>query len=226
MLSSSDGRATLYRAESPAHLAELLRGEMDRGLRNLALAAEGLVCGQNDERIWHLGSWESARSRCLRMIREAREQVMLQIWADELDEELEDAIERRQAELEKVVVIFYDAAQRYETCIPNLYCHGFEQDKLREWKGRWLLLETDGQEMIYAGFSREQMTEAIYTRNFHMTLLACECIRHDAYCTRLRMQLPPEAREVFGDDMEGIRDVFDVHGKYNANRPQGQKEDA
>ena len=89
-----------------------------------------------------------------------------------------------------------------------------------------LLLETDGQEMIYAGFSREQMTEAIYTRNFHMTLLACECIRHDAYCTRLRMQLPPEAREVFGDDMEGIRDVFDVHGKYNANRPQGQKEDA
>lgn len=151
MLSSSDGRATLYRAESPAHLAELLRGEMDRGLRNLALAAEGLVCGQNDERIWHLGSWESARSRCLRMIREAREQVMLQIWADELDEELEDAIERRQAELEKVVVIFYDAAQRYETCIPNLYCHGFEQDKLREWKGRWLLLETDGQEMIYAG---------------------------------------------------------------------------
>ena len=97
VLSSSDGRATLYRAESPAHLAELLRGEMDRGLRNLALAAEGLVCGQNDERIWHLGSWESARSRCLRMIREAREQVMLQIWADELDEELEDAIERRQA---------------------------------------------------------------------------------------------------------------------------------
>ena len=158
--------------------------------------------------------------------REAREQVMLQIWADELDEELEDAIVRRQAELEKVVVIFYDAAQRYETRIPNLYCHGFEQDKLREWKGRWLLLETDGQEMIYAGFSREQMTEAIYTRNFHMTLLACECIRHDAYCTRLRMQLPPEAREVFGDDMEGIRDVFDVHGKYNANRPQGQKEDA
>lgn len=75
VLSSSDGRATLYRAESPAHLAELLRGEMDRGLRNLALAAEGLVCGQNDERIWHLGSWESARSRCLRMIREAREQV-------------------------------------------------------------------------------------------------------------------------------------------------------
>lgn len=160
------------------------------------------------------------------MIREAREQVMLQIWADELDEELEDAIVRRQAELEKVVVIFYDAAQRYETRIPDLYCHGFEQDKLREWKGRWLLLETDGQEMIYAGFSREQMTEAIYTRNFHMTLLACECIRHDAYCTRLRMQLPPEAREVFGDDMEGIRDVFDVHGKYNANRPQGQKEDA
>ena len=40
------------------------------------------------------------------------------------------------------------------------------------------------------------------------------------------MQLPPEAREVFGDDMEGIRDVSDVHGKYNANRPQGQKEDA
>lgn len=226
VLSSSDGRATLYRAESPAHLAELLRGEMDRGLRNLALAAEGLVCGQNDERIWHLGSWESARSRCLRMIREAREQVMLQIWADELDEELEDAIVRRQAELEKVVVIFYDAAQRYETRIPNLYCHGFEQDKLREWKGRWLLLETDGQEMIYAGFSREQMTEAIYTRNFHMTLLARECIRHDAYCTRLRMQLPPGARAVFGDDMEGIRDVFDVHGKYNANRPQGQKEDA
>ena len=61
VLSSSDGRATLYRAESPAHLAELLRGEMDRGLRNLALAAEGLVCGQNDERIWHLGSWESAQ---------------------------------------------------------------------------------------------------------------------------------------------------------------------
>ena len=28
VLSSSDGRATLYRAESPAHLAELLRGEM------------------------------------------------------------------------------------------------------------------------------------------------------------------------------------------------------
>ena len=30
VLSSSDGRATLYRAESPAHLAELLRGEASR----------------------------------------------------------------------------------------------------------------------------------------------------------------------------------------------------
>lgn len=86
VLSSSDGRATLYRAESPAHLAELLRGEMDPGAAQPRTRRRGLVCGQNDERIWHLGSWESARSRCLRMILRGARAGVRRSGLDELDE--------------------------------------------------------------------------------------------------------------------------------------------
>jgi hypothetical protein len=43
-----------------------------------------------------------------------------------------------------------------------------------------------------------------------MVFFASEYVLHDAYCLRLIEKVGSDAKNAFGEDMEGIRDVFPV----------------
>jgi sugar-specific transcriptional regulator TrmB len=203
-------KSTLYQAVAIQDLTAVLRKRIDRNLVQLEQEAAKFTAPPTDEQIWHLYDWDTVKSRCLTMITEAKSHVMMQIWARELDPELETAIVQKEAGLPHVLVILYDETGKYRTRIPRLYRHGFEKDKLLDMNGHWLMITTDDHEMIYITFSDAGMTQAIYTRNADMALLAREYVYHDAYCLRLIKELPAEAAEKFGPELEGIRDVFNI----------------
>ena len=205
---SQDEKSTLYKAVPVSQLTSSIRRQLDKNLEMLEQEADMLAKPRSDERIWYLFDWESAKSRCLQMISNAREEIVMQIWANELDREVERCICQKQKALDRMAVILYDETETYRTAIPKFYRHGFERDKLNEMGGRWLTVSVDGKEMIYMTFSETGMTQAICSKNADIVLFAREYMYHDAYCLRLIDRLRDQATSEFGFDLEGIRDVF------------------
>ncbi len=205
---SQDEKSTLYKAVPVEQLTSSIRRQIDKNLEKLEQEGDMLSKPRSDERIWYINDWESAKSRCLQMINNAHEEVMIQIWANELDSEFEKCICLKQKDLGRMAVILYDETEIYRTAIPRFYRHGFEKDKLKEMGGRWLTVSVDGREMIYMTFSESGMVQAICSKNSDIVLFAREYMYHDAYCLRLIDRLRDQATSEFGFDLEGIRDVF------------------
>jgi len=210
LLCSQEEKSTLYRAVPIKLLSSVIRKQVGGSLDRLQQEGEMLLTQHGDDRIWHLYDWESAKCRCLEMIHNARDEVLLQIWVNELDSELESCIRSKQETLGKVSVILYDVTGKYQTSIPKFYRHGFEQDKLRELGGRWVTVAVDWKEMIYISFSDAGMNQAIYSKNADMVLFAREYVYHDAYCLRLIDRLGEQAVKQFGLNLEGVRDIFSL----------------
>ena len=208
LICSQEEKSTLYRAVPIEQLTSAIRRQVEKNLNCLEQEGAKLEKTRSDDRIWYLYDWESAKSRCLQMIRDAREEVMIQIWTSELDEEFERSIRFKQESLGRFAVILYDETETYHTSIPRFYRHGFERDKLKEMGGRWLTVSVDGKEMIYITFTGAGMAQAICSKNPDIVLFAREYIYHDAYCLRLIDRLRDQAASEFGFDLEGVRDVF------------------
>ncbi len=208
LICSQEEKSTLYRAVPVGQLTSAIRRQVEKNLNWLEQEGAKLSKTRSDDRIWYLYDWESAKSRCLQMIKEAREEVMMQIWMNELDSEFERCIRFKQENLDRVAVILYDETETYHTSISRFFRHGFERDKLKEMGGRWLTVSADGKEMIYITFSENGMAQAICSRNPDIVLFAREYLYHDAYCLRLIDRLRDQAASEFGFDLEGVRDVF------------------
>lgn len=208
--SSSGEKNRLYRAEPASTLSQVIRCRMDAILEQLELEAHKLSTPAADEQIWQVCDWFAVRALSLEMLQRAEKEISIQIWANELDTEIEDTIVKRQQKLEHVTVILYDEKGQYDTHIPRFYKHGFELDKLQEMGGRWFLVEIDDHEMLYAAFSGNELAEAFHTRNRYMAMFAREYVYHDAYSLRLINHLREDVMSEFGKNMEGVRGIFSL----------------
>lgn len=115
---------------------------------------------------------------------------------------------KKQDSLGRILIILYDLDGEYNTKIKNFYKHGFEKYRFADTGSRWITLTIDSREMLHAYIRNDRVADGIYTKNTGMVFFAKEYIMHDAYCLRLIDALGDNVKDVFGDDMEGVRDVF------------------
>ena len=208
-LVTSDGeKTTLYRAEPINRLKNLIKSNIDDSLKELEEEALRFERPKDDEKIWHLADYKSIMNKCLEMILDAKSQVLVQIWIDDLDDRLAECLNQKMNEIDQVLVILYDSSYKYETKLKKFYRHGFEREKMRDFGQRWITITCDRKEMAYAHFRSSMASEAIYTKNESMIFFANEYIYHDAYCLKLIESFGDQVRREFGEDMRGIRDIF------------------
>lgn len=201
-------KTILYRAEPMQRLADLLRDSMDHEIDELQKEARNFSVARDDEQVWKLSGYQSIMDRCKEMIGSAHEELLIQVWDEELPN-IEPLLLKKQPELH-LLVILYDREEKYQTRLKQVYKHGFEKDRIRETGFRWITIAADKREMLHATIQNADVAEAIYTRNASMVYFAEEYVRHDAYCLRMIDAMPEQMRKVFGDNMEGIRDVFTI----------------
>lgn len=234
-------KSKLYCAESKERVIKVLEREGRATLNSLQNALGAYNAKTQGQYIWSFSAYSMLEVRTSELIKEAQTEILLQIWVEELSPELETLLLQKQAAGVKVLVVLYDAEQRYRTQIKAVYKHGFEADKLEELGGRWLNLTVDGKEMLYAAIktadtvaqtpasaltgtssasdaatttpdaATTRTCDAIYTEHSGMVFFAKEYIMHDAYCLRLIDRLQDNVKTAFGADMEGIRNVFDIN---------------
>lgn len=200
----------LYSALPVEQLVTLISSVMQDSLRELETVVRKLEKPSNDDRIWNLKEYQSIMNKCCNLISRSKSKILIQIWANELNQRIECCIKEKQAELRDVLVILYDENRRYNTQLQHFYPHGFERDKMIDAGFRWITVVSDGEEMIHATIFSKQTAEAVYTKNKNMVFFATEYVLHDAYCLRLINKIGAQVRDTFGEDMEGIRDVYSI----------------
>lgn len=203
-------KTSIYRAKPIDQLATLIRSETEDNLRRLEEEARNFETPRDTEQIWQLTGYKSILNKCRQLIEDAKHEVLIQIWKQDLNRELERCIIDKQAELGRVLVILYDEEERYDTAIRDFYPHGFERDKMHDAGSRWITITADGNEMVHVSIQSKERASAVFTRNASMVFFANEYVKHDAYCLRLIEHMGERVKAVFGQDMEGIRDVFAI----------------
>ncbi|WP_251862581.1 helix-turn-helix domain-containing protein [Clostridium sp. Marseille-Q2269] len=160
------------------------------------------------DQMWYIRGYENIFSKCRNMIDNAKNDVYIQVWKEDL-KEVETEIKMAEEELSKILIILYSMNQDYTSEIKNYYRHGFEKDKLEEIGGRWITLVVDSNEMVFGHIQSEKNAEVIWTKSASMVFLAKENITHDAYCLRLIESLGDTLKDKFGDNLEGVRNIFE-----------------
>lgn len=209
VVTTTGNKTLLYRAESINRLSSLIQTSVEEGIQELQLEAEKYTHAVDDEQIWKMSGYKCILDKCMEMIRLSKNELMIQIWQDELTEEMERLLLEKENEL-KLLVILYDHKEQYHTRLKQVYKHGFEEDKLQETGCRWMTIVADGEEMLHASIRNATVAEATYTKNSSMVFFAKEYVNHDAYCIRMIDVIGEQVRERFGEDMEGVRDVFAI----------------
>jgi len=210
LVSAQGEKTVLYRAEPMKQLTSIIRNSVNDTLNLLEAEADKMQKPRDDEQIWHLYDYYGVKNKCLEMVRQAKKSILVQIWVDDLDDEMADWLNHKREELGKVLVVLYDSEQKYNTKLKKFFAHGYEEDKLADIGSRWILVTADNKEVIYSTVSRTNTVDAIRTKNASMVFFAGEYVMHDAYCLRLIDHLREPVKSEFGVHMEGVRDIFSL----------------
>jgi len=205
-----DEKSLLYKAEPIEHIIRLIKNSTEDKLYLLSQQISNFEIEKDNEKIWNLYGYEAILNKCLELIERAEYEILIEVWADDLVERLENAIIEKQNSLGRVLVVFYDSLGSYNTKIKKIYKHKFEEQKLYEASGnRWITITIDSKEMLHGTIRNQLLSESIVTKNTGMVFFAQEYIKHDAYSLRMIDEFGEEKlKEVFGDNMEGLRDIF------------------
>lgn len=199
-----------YAAVAADELIEKIRHNVDGILDEVKLELENYDNKIDMEQVWHIKGYDNIFAKCRSILASAEEEIYIQIWKDDI-KEIENELIIKEKELQEFITILYSMDQDYEVGLKNFYKHGFEKEKLSETGGRWLTLVVDSKEMMFGNIQNEKNAEVIWTQSSPMIFLAKENIKHDAYCLRLIEKLGESAKDKFGKDLEGIRDIFINH---------------
>lgn len=210
VVTSPQDKVVTYKAEPVERMIEIIKTGVASGIQELSEESKKFTLQEADDQMWHLDNYYGILSKAKEMIQQAQNELLIQIWEEELTPDLEALLLEKEKNL-KVVVVLYDEHKNYTTSLKQIYKHGFEGDSLHDVGSRWMTIVADNQEMMYATIQNPSSARASYTRSSGMVFFAKEYVTHDAYCLRLIHYMPQEVKSTFGEDMEGIRDIFAIH---------------
>lgn len=207
LIISSSTDPVLYMAQPVEKLLELLKEKTEVDFNEIETSLSSVETSEETETLWRFSEYTLVTDKVQALIASCQEDLYLQIWEDDLTEELIRLLTKAEKRLEKFIVILFSNKHHYELPFDRFYKHGFEENKLEDYGSRWINLVVDSQEMVY-GTLPSQEVDVIWTRNHSMVKLAKEYIIHDAYNLRMIKQLEDPAKKIFGKDLMDVRNIY------------------
>lgn len=195
-----------YRAISPDELIDQMTVQFEDDRETLSDQLREIQQHQfRDDQLWKIDDREALINKARFIIKKAQHSLLIQIWADELTPSLINLIKEAEERVEQAIIILFHTNPQ-EIPFTHAYYHGFETDKLREGR-RWLSVVVDNQEVVY-GTIDQHSVNGVWTQSPAMIELAGEYVKHDAYTLKIIHDLPAELKKRYGQDLEGIRQIF------------------
>ena len=205
---NSTEKVNLYRAISPDELINLSRKSLNNTLNSFEELVKNIPLINDDEGIWEIEDYNSLILKFEEIISNAKNSLYIQIWSEELNEDLTNSINKKIEEIEKSVVIVYDKNKKYKTNLKKYFAHGFEMERLEDMSNRWISVIADDEIFLYGGILSDKDVSGVYTRNKFLSFFAKEYVKHDAYCLKLIDKFRSELISEYGKDMKETRDIY------------------
>ncbi len=161
----------------------------------------------NMDDLWHIQSNTNTFEKCKEIMNRTKDELLLQIWSDDLDNLIEELQLLEQKGIKMGIVIF-NLNKNQQVPLKKYYQHGMSQAKKLDMSGRWITLVSDNKEVVFGQIINDNIAEVIWSESKPMVLLASEYVRHDIYFYKIATELDEAAREKFDDDLIKIRDIF------------------
>lgn len=208
VVSKSSGQTTLYCALPVDDLILALRKEKEQELNQLEVCLKDSVsCVHESNEIWNLDGYGVIVSKLKNLIRNANDEFYIQIWMEDLDDELIELLCLAERRISKFVCILFSEKHEYKIGLNRYYAHYFEHEKLEEMRSRWINVVSDGSMFLATVYSKEN-ANAVSTSYGPMVLLAKEYVKHDAYTARILELLDASALAKLGKDKSLVRDIY------------------
>ena len=210
LVCSHNGKNNIYKAEPASKIERMAMSDIESSLKILREETSKINETKEDDQIWHLENYERILLKLESMIEVAHTEILVQIWAPDLNQNISKILNIKERQGLNVVTILYDESGNYEHSLDSAFIHGFEERLLLENEARWLMCVVDNEEVLYASIPNERQTTAINTQNRSMIWFASEYVKHDAYCLRLLSDFGVEAKMKYGPDYAGLRAIFNA----------------
>ena len=190
-----DAEPIRYTPIPPKDVLSRLRGEYTDTLDHLDKQLSELYNGQkeNDNYIWNISGREAIIRKVEELIRNAKRMIFLSIWDEEVEAVRKCLLAANERSVNISVVHFGESVLG----VGNEYRHGREH-KIREQRGaRRISLEVDEEKVILGHFLKDGSSNAVWTTNKGLVLLAKDYIIHDIYTIRMAEKFGDQANEIF-----------------------------
>ncbi len=197
----------LYAAVSIVQVANIINNETHGVLDELVGELKDCPFNVDLQSIWHIRQHFNVFSRCRTIIKNTKEELLVQIWEEDIQNVLEDIQVLEQKDIRMGIVYF---SKNPESKIPlKKYCtHGFAEDKLKDMGGRWVTIVSDMREAIFGQILSNGMAEVLWTESKPLVVMAAECVKHDLYFYRTAAIDGKSLQKKLGTNYEKVRDIF------------------
>ncbi len=190
-----DSEPKKYVPQPPDEILSRMRGDF---LETVDLVAEKLEqlyqkSDTSDEHIWNLTGRNSILRKILDFINDAQQSVFLSVWDEEVDE-IASCLKKAHERGTEISIVHF--GQRV-LGLGHEYRHGREHQIRIERGGRRIVLIVDDRKVILGHFSENGSSNAVWTSNKGMVLLAKDYIIHDIYTILMMQKFGKEAMEIF-----------------------------
>lgn len=205
----SSGEPTLYSAIGVDDFIDSLRTGTMNDLTSLqrVLRKEEQTVHESNE-IWNLEGYENILAKVKNLVRSAKDELFIQIWLEDVDEELLELLQEAEQRMDKYVLILFSPHHEYEIGLKRYYPHYFEHEKLEEMQSRWINVVKDNSYMMLSTIHSKDWASAVSTCFAPMVFLAKEYVKHDAYTARILELLDEKTIQLLGKEKEKVRDIF------------------
>jgi HTH-type transcriptional regulator, sugar sensing transcriptional regulator len=156
---------------------------------------------QSSDYIWHFNGKDSIMNKAKAMIKNAKKNIYLSLWAEEYNNLHEDLLDADKKGVHIVSVLYGDIEDK----IGKIYyheMHGMKEDAAVN--GRWVSLVADDNECLFA-IIKEDDSSSVWTQNKSF-MMVNECfITHDIFIAEIYSKHRDELNKEFGYNLEKIR---------------------
>lgn len=203
----SHSEPKLYSALAAAELIERIRLRTSQNLAHLEKELSTIsLKDRQDYSLWSLANQQDVLSKVKYLIATSQESLYLQIWEEDLTEDLLALLMAAESRLGHSLVILFSADGHKKVPLQHCYYHGFLHDKLQDMGSRWINLIVDNSSVLFGTLGEDK--EVIWTKNKAMLMLAKEYVKHDAYTLKIIDDFPDLLQERYGQQFEKIRDIY------------------
>ena len=178
-------------------LSEQRFADLARNLKNLPQAKEVSF-------IWNIHDYDFLIEKSLKLIREAKNTILLSVWPEELKTVLED-IESACARGVKTAVIHFGKPEKKAG---TYFTHPIKDTLHSERGGRGFTLVTDSHTAVMGTIFGSRKVEGAWSENRGFVLLAEDYLKHDIYIMKIVSRFDRELIAKFGKQYAKLRDIF------------------